>query len=455
MKGVKPLMTSANVTAAAPGITLCAIRAGRFKTSRLLLQMALPLRLESPEETAANALLPFILHRSCAAYPRPRLLESRLAGLYGARLSAHVQKQGEAQVLTIALTAIDDRFALAGEAVAGGCADLLLDLLFEPNLEDGIFPEQSGANATFSAESVALEKRLLIEQLESEEGNKCAYAANRLDALMCSREAYGLNPRGEKDAVAALTPEDITRAWKNALETAPMQFTLVADFDGTKPAGSETVREAIAARFAGQARDPAMPRTEFIPAAGEEKLVREEQPIEQAKLFIGLRAGMKCLWDRQYPLMVMTDLFGGGPYSKLFLNVREKMSLCYAVQAQFLRYKGLIVVRSGVDTEKAPEARAAILGQLENMRAGDFTGEELATSIRSLCDSIRTVADTPESLANWYSTGLVCGEHTSPEEMCGRISSVTREEVIAAAKGVSLDTIYLLASSSEGKEAAQ
>ena len=432
-------MNQANVTAIAPGVQLCAIRAGRFKTSRLLLQLALPLCLEQPGATAANAVLPYILHRSCAAYPRPRMLESRLAELYGAKLSAHVQKQGEAQLLTIALTAIDDRFALAGEAVAAGCANLLLDLLFEPNLEDGLFPEQS----------VALEKRLLIEQLESEEGNKWTYASNRMDALMCSREAYGQNPLGEKDAVAALTPEDITRAWKNALETAPMQFTLVADSDGG------AVREAVAARFAGRARNPAMPVTEFIPAAGEEKFVREKQPIEQAKLFIGLRAGVEGLWDRQYPLMVMTDLFGGGPYSKLFLNVREKMSLCYAVGAQFLRYKGLIVVRSGIDTEKAPEARAAILEQLDKMRAGDFTGEELATSIRSLCDSIRTVADTPESLANWYSTGLVRGEHPSPEEICERISAVTRDEVIAAAKGVSLDTIYLLASSSEGKEAAQ
>ena len=423
------MLNNAAIGAIAPGVNLCAIRAGRFKTSRLLLQLALPLRLGQPEETATNALLPYILHRSCAAYPKPRMLESRLAELYGARLSAFVQKQGEAQVLTVALTAIDDRFALAGEAVARDCANLLLDLLCEPNLEGGVFPEQS----------VALEKRLLIEQLESEEGNKWRYASNRCEALMCSREAYGLNPLGEKDAVAALRPEDVAAAWKNALETAPMQFTLVADSDG------QAVREAIDARFAGQARNPVMPQTEFIAAAGEEKFIREEQPIEQAKLFLGLRAGQKDLWDKHYPLWVMTDLFGGGPYSKLFLNVREKMSLCYAVGATFVRYKGLIVVRSGIDTEKAGEARSAILGQLKLVQVGDFTDEELATSIRSLCDSIRTVADTPEALAQWYSTGLVRGEYLSPDEICGRISNVTRAEVIAAAQGVTLDTIYLLA----------
>jgi predicted Zn-dependent peptidase len=422
---------------AAPGVRVCAIPADRFKTSRLLLQMALPLRRGQDALTAARALLPFILHRSCAAYPTPRLLESRLAELYGARLGASVQKQGETQVLTVAMTAIDDRFALEKEGVARGCAELLLDLLFEPSLEDGLFPERS----------VALEKRLLLEQLESEEGNKWQYASNRLDALMCSREAYGLNPRGEKDAVAALTPGDITTAWRAALETAPMQFTLVADSDGGD------VLDAIKERFAGQARSPVMPETEFILAAGEEKFVREEQPIEQAKLFIGLRAGMKDIWDKHYPLMVMTDLFGGGPYSKLFLHVREKLSLCYAVRAHHIRCKGLVVVRAGIDTEKADMAREAILEQLRMTRDGAFTDEELAISIRSLCDGIRTVADTPEDLAYWYSQGLVLGEHISPEEQCRRIEDVTREEVIEAARGVTLDTIYLLAAQEKEGEA--
>jgi len=429
-----------NVSAVAPGVRLCAIRAGRFKTSRLLLQLALPLRLGEPEVTAANAALPFILHRSCAAYPKPRMLESRLAELYGARLGAQVQKQGEAQVLTIALTAIDDRFALGGEAVAEGCANLLLDLLFEPSLQgvgdDAIFPEQS----------VSLEKRLLVEQLESEEGNKWLYAANRMEALMCSMEAYGLNPRGEKDAVAALTSQDITSAWKNALKTAPIQFTLVADSDG------EAVREAIAQRFTGQARNPSMPQTEFIFTAGEEKFVREEQPIEQAKLFIGLRAGMADRCDKLYAMEVMADLFGGGPYSKLFLNVREKMSLCYAVGARLNALKGLVVVRAGVDTEKADETKAEILRQLQLMRDGEFTDEELDTSIRSQCDGVRSGADNPEYQASWYSMygiGMYEEDPISREDFCARIEAVTREEVIAAANGVTLDTIYLLASKNE------
>jgi len=434
----------------APGVRLCAIPADRFKTSRLLLQMALPLRLGQPAQTAANAILPFLLHRSCARYPTPRALNSRLAALYGARISADVEKRGETQLLTIALTAIDDRFAKRfeeqnaseGESVAQGCAELLLDLLFSSALEGDVFPKQN----------VELEKRLLIEQLESEEGNKWRHASNRCEALMCSREAYGLNPLGEKEAVAALTPEEVTQAWRRALETAPMQFTFVGNNDGTEPDGSGAVCDAIARRFAGQSRAPVELRTEFIPAAGEEKFVREEQPIEQAKLFIGFRAGMKDERDRQYAMRVMADLFGGGPYSKLFLNVREKMSLCYACSARLERLKGVLIVRSGVDTDKAAQARDAILEQLRLMQAGGFTDEELNTSKRSLRDFFLTVGDTPEKLAAWYSMGLLTGEYPGAEDVCGRMDAVTRDEVIAAAQGVSLDTVYLLAARKEGDE---
>jgi len=424
------------ITEIAPGVRCCAIAAERFKTSRFVLQIALPLRLEQDKQTAAGALLPFLLHRSCAAHPTPRALESKLADLYGAHLSANVQKLGEVQLLSIALTAIDDRFALGGEKIAEGCADLLLDLLFAPLLENGAFPKQS----------IALEQRLLIERLESEEGDKWQHAQNRAEALMCSQEAYGLNPLGEREAIAALTPEDITQAWRSTLETAPMQLIMVST------AGCEGVCAALKARFIKQARNPIMPQTEFIAQAGESKSVREEQPVEQANLVIGLRAGVQEAAEKQYALRVMDDIFGGGVYSKLFVNVREKMSLCYRVRSYFYRYKGVIMVRAGIDTEKFEEARDAIFEMLRQMRAGEFTDEDLATSQRALCDHFTTVEDLPESLANWYSTSLVSGQFITPEAACARVKAVTREEVIEAANGVTLDTVYLLAAKKEGSE---
>jgi predicted Zn-dependent peptidase len=121
------------------------------------------------------------------------------------------------------------------------------------------------------------------------------------------------------------------------------------------------------------------------------------------------------------------------------------MSLCYHCSAQLHRFKGVLVVRAGVDTEKVPQARAAILEQLRQMQAGEFTEEDLATSKRALCDGFRTVYDLPESLAGWYTTALLTGEDQSPEELSECIRAVTHAQVVAAAQGVTLDTAYLLA----------
>ncbi|MDR1927480.1 MAG: insulinase family protein [Oscillospiraceae bacterium] len=427
-------MPQLQIHEAAPGVTLCVIPAERFKTSRLVLQMALPLRRGQARETAANAMLPFLLHRSCAAYPTPRALDCKLASLYGANLCAGVTKVGESHQLSIALSMLDDRFALHGEAVSQEGVELLLELLFHPRLEGGLFP----------ADAVELEKRLLLEKLESEQGNKRLYAMHRCEELMCDQEAYGLHALGEAQAIEALTPEDAVQAWRRVLSQARVQISMVS--------AAETAGFAAAVRksFAESARQPAALGSAFIKSAQEQKFVREEQPLEQATLVLGFRAGMEHPEDRQYALRLMTDLFGGGPYSKLFLNVREKMSLCYYCRAALVRHKGVLMVASGVDTEKAVTAREAILDQLAQIGSGCFTDEELETAKRSMCDEIRCVADHPESLADWYSSALYCGEFRSPEQVCAGLEAVTRGEIIEAARGVSLDTVYLLAAKKGG-----
>ncbi|MDR2646931.1 MAG: insulinase family protein [Oscillospiraceae bacterium] len=412
----------------ASGVTFLNARADRFKTSLLVLQIALPLRLGEGRQTAANALLPYLLHRSCARFPTPRAMERRLNDLYGARLSAAVSKLGETHLLTLQATAIDDRFALGGETITCGLLELLLELLLAPNLH----------GEAFAADAVELEKRLMLERLESEIGSKRTYVARRIEALMCSNEAYGLHPFGEAENIAALTPRDLADAWRGMLKNSVMQFTLVSTSDG------KDAFAALQARFASMDRTPSALQTQFIPTAAEQKYVREEQTLEQAKLMLGFRAGMRDAWDHADAARVMLDLFGGGPYSKLFLNVREKMSLCYYCRATLHRYKGIVIVASGVDSAKAEEAQTAILAQLEDIKNGAFEQADLDTSIRSLCDAIRSAGDTPEGLAGWYDSAVVTQDYATPEEYCARFSAVTRGEVIAAANGMTLDTIYLL-----------
>lgn len=428
------MTTDTEVTSLGSGIQLCAVQTDRFKTCRISVALTLPLR---EETTAANAILPYLLHRSCREFPHPNLLNRRLAELYGARLSADVSKLGENQMLRIQISAIDDRFALSGEKVAQQCAELLASLFFDPALEGGFF----------SQTDIDREKRLLIETLEGEKNDKRLYALKRCEALMCQNEAYGLDRLGTREAIEALTPQSVTEAYHNMLKTAKIQINMIGSAD---PAHAV---EGMRSGFAGIARENiADCKTKVITRADEVRTFEERLPINQGKLVLGLRAGTAEPDEDVIETRVMTDVFGGGPYSRLFANVREKLSLCYYCSARYNASKGVIFVQSGIEEKNKEKAIEEIQRQLAVVAAGETEAKDFEASKKSLADAYRGVGDTPEGLDAWYTTQMLHARILSPEEYVRRIECITPEQIALAAQKVTLDTIYMLAGEEESHE---
>ena len=159
---------------------------------------------------------------------------------------------------------------------------------------------------------------------------------------------------------------------------------------------------------------------------------------------MGFSADLQGNDDVTLPLMVMTDIFGGGPYSKLFSNVREKMSLCYYCSASSVRQKGLVTVESGVETENCEKAEREILNQLECVKKGEFTDYEFTSSIKSITDSLNGYNDSQNSIDLWYALKINNDYLYSPEDIAVKLGNITREDVISAANGVKLNTVYKL-----------
>ena len=191
-------------------------------------------------------------------------------------------------------------------------------------------------------------------------------------------------------------------------------------------------------------RNNAKLETVFVEKADEIRYFTEKMEVNQAKLVIGLRAGMKNNNDSYYAFRVMTDIFGGGPYSRLFTNVREKMSLCYYCGARLIREKGIIIVQSGIEEENYEKAVNEILNQLDIMKNGEFTDDEFNSSIIALSDAFKGVEDSPSALCNFYTAQAFDDEVVTGAQFAERISAVTREQVIECAQKVSVDTVYLL-----------
>jgi predicted Zn-dependent peptidase len=285
----------------------------------------------------------------------------------------------------------------------------------------------------------------MIEQIESELNDKRYYALKRCTEIMCENEAYSLSRCGTVEEIKALDSDKLVRAWKNMLSSAIVYIGVTGSMN------ADIIRSRFEQKFENIDRSRLTElHTEFITSAYETHRVREEMPVKQGKLVLGMRAGMTDVDDNYCAIKVMCDIFGGGVYSKLFNNVREKMSLCYYCSAGFNRGKGLIMVQSGIENENEQKAIDAILAQLEDIQKGNFTDEEFDASIKGLTNLAYGVCDTPEGIDRWYSGQMLDTDIITPEEYASLISAITREQVIAAAQAVTLDTVYMLAGTGSG-----
>jgi predicted Zn-dependent peptidase len=411
-------------------VRLVSVATDSFKTGRITVSMALPM----DEKMAANSLLIYLLKRSCKEYPDFSELNGKLDELYGASLSASVGKMGEAQVLSLSLTCLDNRFALTDESITEQCAELLASLIFSPNCKNG----------SFGSENLATEKRLLIQRVEEEINDKRKYAFNKCIEYMCSNEAFGKPANGTVEEIRDVKMAEVYAAWKNLLETAVFQITVVGG-------DADKVAEIFTKRFEKIERNPVVPQTLFILKGRHFNRYEESYPVNQGKLVIGFRAGMQNSRDNIAAITVMNDIFGMGTYSKLFMNVREKLSLAYYCWSKLIASKGLVLVEGGIDTDKEKKVSAEVLSQLSDLRNGKTDPEVLESSKRSLKE--RYTFTNPESICYWYSSQLLEDEISTPESMVEGIEDVTMEQVCEAAKKLSIDTIFML--KAEEEEAAE
>ena len=399
----------------------------RFKTMRMSVHFLLPL---TKQTAASNALLPFLLTRACRDYPDFTKLSARLAELYGASVSAEVGKMGDVQVLSVTAVGIADDYCFGGEHISKELADLICQMVFAPPFdEEGHFRE----------EDFRQERRQTLENIEADFNDKRVYAKLRCEEILCADEPYGISRCGTKEDVLALSRTELRKAWEDLIRSARVEVMVLGN------CSPEEVAAGFREAFRKQTRLPDRNyETKIVLQAGDVKEVTETMQVAQSKLVMGFRTGTLPDSPEEMPTRLMIALFGGTPHSKLFLNVREKLSLCYYCSAQYNAAKGLMLVQSGVETKNMAAAEKEILAQLEEVKQGNFTDEEIESAKLSLCNSYRTIDDYLSGTESWYLSQIFRKEILTPEQAAQQVNNVTREQIIAAANRVTLDTIYRL-----------
>ena len=414
----------------APGITLRCIRQSRFKHSCLSLQFVTALEESS---AALNALLPTVLLRGCQKAPNIRAVTACLDDNYGSSVSTLVRRVGDIQTTGLYCSFLEDRFAQEGDRVLEEAVSFLLELVLRPVTRDGVF----------LPEYVEGEKNNLIATIESEMNDKRSYAAAQLRRKMCQGDSFALSRLGTVQQVRAITPAGLHAKYRQLLSTAPVDVFYVGS---AQPQEVAQLLQPLA-----QGRGRVLPRpnqSPFLPKIPSQT-VRELMDVTQGKLCMGFVTDIVTGSSLHPAMQILCALYGGAsPISKLFVQVREKQSLCYDIGAGYYGTKGILMVSAGVETRNLDRTRREVLRQLELCQKGDITRQELDAAKESYFSSLRALSDSPGSLEGYFGTALLSGGEMDVQAYRESLERVTLEQVVQAAKSLKLHTTYCL----EGEE---
>lgn len=401
----------------------------RQKTNTIIIHLITKLEAETASK---NAIIPYLLASSSKTYPTITSLNKKLSELYGSALRGAVSKMGDSQTLSLNAGCINNRYTFDGENITEELVKLMADALINPNIEDN----------GFSRKDFELKKQELIDDINAEINEKRSYAFKRANLNIFKGEPASLSVKGDKKYAEELTAEVCYEQYKELLKTAQIEVLFVGAEE------SPSCKKILMNTFNNIERAFSGNNTSTKSKLKKEVCrVIENHDVAQSKMVMAFKTD----YDDVVAMKLMNAIYGATPISKLFDNVREKLSLCYYCSSGINDKKGVVYVDSGVEHINTEKAEAEILNQLNLMCNGEFTDEDIDNARKALINSWKGVGDSARSIADWYYNQAYLGTSCSPEDQIEKLMNVSREDIVNAAKSLKLDTVYILS----GKESAE
>lgn len=419
-----------------PHYRLHVINTSKFKTVSIIIHMTQRLNFD---DTTKRALLPYVLQSATEKLPSVKAIRQYLEEMYGMTLSVDLAKKGDHHIVTFRVDVAQENFLFSSSQtnVLEKGIQLISDVILRP---------KGMSEKKFDHEIVRKEKRTLKQKIEAIYDDKMRYANMRLIEEMFENDPFRQTVYGSIDNVDDIDEQNLFAYYEKALLQDAFDIYVVGDIklDELEPF---VQRYFVFPENRKENLEPSFASTLFN---NEAKEITEEQSIFQGKLNIGYRTNT-VFQDKNYPaLQVFNGIFGGFPHSKLFLNVREKESLAYYAYSRLESFKGLLIVMTGIDSANYQQATKIIFEQMEKMKRGDFSQEELLQTKIMLKNQMLESIDEPRGITEILYNGIISNVSISIDEWLANIDKVTYEDILDVAQKITLDTVYFL----KGKEEA-
>jgi predicted Zn-dependent peptidase len=414
------------------GFKLHVIKTEKYKTNTFVWKMKAPLE---QENVTLRALLPQVLQSSTKKYSSTTLLRSYLDDLYGATFFVDLGKKGENHVMSFSIEIANEKFLNDSSPLLQKGFEFLAEVLNNPNTNGN----------SFDRETVEKEKRTLKQRIQSIYDDKMRYSNYRLIQEMCKDEPYSLDVNGEMDDVDQITAENLYSYYQKAFKEDEMDLYIIGDVN------EQEVQKIASQLLKFENREPQRVRQAVGRKVEKVNEVKEQQDVKQGKLNIGYRTNILYGDSDYYALQVFNGIFGGFSHSKLFINVREKASLAYYAASRIESHKGLMMVMSGIDLKNYDQAVGIIHEQMDAMKKGDFTDQELEQTKAVINNQMLETIDTARGLVEVLYHNIVANVDIPLEQYLAQVQKTTKEEIIEVAQKTELDTIYFLTGMEAGK----
>lgn len=424
------------------GIKIHLIKNDIFKTNLISVMLTVPIKRET---VTLNALVPFLLKRGTMNLKEQGEIGKKLEEMYGASYDCGIDKIGDNQALKFYIETINDNYALKPENLMKQAIDLLLEIVFNPLMSDG----------KFKSEFLDVEKDNLRKIIEAKKDNKDFYAFNNCIENMYGEIGFGLYKYGYSEDIDSITIESISEYYKKLVNEGKIDIYISGNFEDEEIESivleNENIKKLNDREENFIINNSSTESKEIVENIKE---IKEKMNITQGKLVIGLDVLLNKK-DMQYAGIVYNSILGDGASSFLFQNVREKAGLAYTAKSQFNRMKSNIFIRCGIEIKNYDKAIKIIKEQLENIKNGSFSDEDLKNAKMYIISGIKGIETEQDTEIVFYIGQEMSRIRNTIEEYIEKINNITREDIIEIAENVQINTIYFLTGEETDEESEE
>ena len=410
------------------GIKLHTIKTEKFKTNLIAIMLTTKL---NRENVTKNALVPAVLRRGTKNLTTQEEINKKLEEMYGASLDCGLDKTGDNQVLKFYIETVNDEFLpQEAENMLKTSLEKIFEFVFNPYLENGCFKK----------EYVEQEKENIKQIIDGKIDNKARYSLDRCIEEMYKDKPYGLYKYGYVEDMKNINEKNLYEYYQQLINECKIDIFVSGIIDEE----TENIIKNNENIIKLKDREPQYNEPEIIAKRTEkENDVQESMDVTQGKLIIGMDLDIDDD-NLRFDVMIYNSIFGGSANSKLFQNVREKASLAYTASSSYYRFKNNIFINCGIEIKNYEKALEIIKQQIEDMKKGDFTDEEVENAKKGIIASIKTIDDEQDTEITYFFSQELSKSKCNIEQYMQRISEVTKDKVVDVANKVSIDTVYFL-----------